>query len=225
MASTPETLPATGRMDDRACKRKHGTAGELLSLVPAPAFDKATGDPFLTLTPRAAKAWLALFAYSRTHGTWRPSHVDSARPELAEGQQHVLSAHWTVAGLAYAIGANRDTAGKALKELILGGWVRREDPRNKGQFGGIDICFTTPSAVSRADKARVADGFRKRGVEYRDYEFRTAARILEDAEIERVRQDVELEVEMEKADVAEDDEKTVDLASRAVLRHRMAQGK
>ena len=103
----------------------------------------------MTLPPRAAKAHLAMFHHARKHGTWRPCPVDPSRPELTEGQQLTLTAHWTVAGLGHAMGVNRDTAGKALHELVEGGWVRREDPRNKGQFGGIDYCLTVPASVTR----------------------------------------------------------------------------
>ncbi len=127
-----------------ACDHTHGTVGDLLSLIPRPAPEKDRGDPFLTLSPRAAKAWMALFSHARRFGTWRPRPVNPRRPELSEGQQYTLTAHWTVAGLGHALGVNRDTAGKALQELVEGGWVRREDPRNKGQFGGIDYCFTIP---------------------------------------------------------------------------------
>ena len=111
---------------DHACKRTHGTARDLLSLIPAPVPGKEKDDPFVTLSCRAAKAWLTLFGHARALGTWRPSYVDPLRPELTEGQQFILTAHWTVVGLAYAMGVNRDTAGKALKELVAGGWVRRE---------------------------------------------------------------------------------------------------
>jgi hypothetical protein len=207
---------------DRACVRTHGTVEDLLSLIPGPTSGKHKGDPFITLSGRAAKAWLALFAHARRQGTWRPRQVDPLRPELAEGQRFTLTAHWTVAGLGYAMGANRDTAGKALKELLEGGWIRREDPRNKGQFGGIDYCFAVPTTVTQADKLKVTEGLKQRGVEYRGYEFRTAARVLEDHEIELVRQDVAMDIEIEQADLAEDGERATDLASKIVLRQRMA---
>jgi hypothetical protein len=126
-----------------------------------------------------------------------------------------------VAGLAYTLGVNRDTAGKSLQELVAGGWVRREDPRNKGQFGGIDFCLTIPTAVTQADKAKVADGLRKRGVEYRGFEYRTAARILGEQEIEQVQRDVQLEIAMEQADLTGHEEKALDLASQTLLRQRM----
>jgi hypothetical protein len=209
-----------GREADHACKRPHGTVGDLLSLIPAPATTKVTGDPFVTLSPRAAKAWLALFSHARAHGTRLPLHVDPLRPDLTEGHQYTLVTHWTVAGLAHSMGVNRDTAGKALKELIDGGWVRREDPRNRGQFGGIDYCFTIPTAVTCADKAKVAQGLKKRGVEYRGYALRAAARVLTDEEIKRVKQDIGLEIETEQADVAGDEDKATELASMPLLRHR-----
>ena len=209
---------------NHACERTHGTAGELLSLVPAPSPDKDRGDPFLTLSPRGAKAWLALFSHARMHGDWRPRQVDPSRPELTEDQQYVLAAHWTVAGLGYDMGLNRDSAGKALKELVEGGWVRREDSRNRDQFGGIDYSLRVPTSVTQADKLKVAEGLQKRGVEYKGYQWRTASRVLDDTEIDRVRQDVELEIETEQADLAGDDEKAIDLASKTVLRQRMAEG-
>jgi hypothetical protein len=49
---------------DRACVRTHGAVGDLLSLIPAPAPGKDKDDPFVTLSCRAAKAWLALFSYA-----------------------------------------------------------------------------------------------------------------------------------------------------------------
>ena len=216
-------MNVTDSEDDHACVCTHGTVEDLLSLIPAPAPDKAKGDPFLTMSSRAAKAWFALFSHSRRYGTWRPRPVDPSWPKSTDSQQFTLSAHWTVAGLGHAMGVNRDTAGKALAELVAGGWVRREDPRDRGQFGGIDYCFTVPSSVTRADKARVADGLRKRGAEYRGYEWRTAARVLDDTEIERVRHDIEMEIEMEKVDVAGEEERAVELASMTVLRQRMAE--
>ena len=149
---------------DRAWKRTHGTVTDLLSLIPTPG--NGRGDPFLTLSGRAAKVWLSLFAHAQGHGTWRPRPVDPSRPELTEGQQYTLTVHWTVAGLAFSTGVNRDTAGKAMKELTDGGWVRREDPRCRGQFGGIDYCLVVPASVTRADKAKVAERLRQRGVEY-----------------------------------------------------------
>jgi hypothetical protein len=116
--------------------------------------------------------------------------------------------------------ANRDTAGKALQELVEGGWVRRESPRNKGQFGGIDYSFRVPVGVTQADKAKVAQGLKKRGVEYRGYACRAAARVLTDNEIKRVKQDVELEIETERAELAGDEEKATELASMSLLRRR-----
>ena len=219
---TQNNQPATAMREEpcHACERTHGTVEDLLFLVPAPISSKAKGDPFLTMSGRAAKAWLALFAHARAHGMWRPRLVDPSRPELTEGHQNTPTAHWTVAGLGHALGVNRDTAGKALAELVAGGWVRRENPRDKGQFGGIDYCFTIPTNVTQADKNRVAEGLKKRGVEYRSYEYRTAARVLDDQEIERVQADVELDIEIEQADVAGDEAKAVALASEQVLRQR-----
>jgi hypothetical protein len=147
--------------------------------------------------------------------------VDPSRPEPTAGQRLTLTAHWTVAALGHATSVNRDTAGRALAELVAGGWVRREDPRNKGQYGGIDYSLAVPASVSQADKARVAEGLRKRGIEYRDYESRTAARVLEDHEIKRVQAAVELKIQEEEADLEGDEEKAVDLASQQVLGQRM----
>jgi hypothetical protein len=212
-----------GQTIHHACNPKHGTAGDLLSLIPGPPPDKARGDPFLTLSGRAAKAWLTLFAHAQRHGTWRPRPVDPLRPELTQGQQYTLSAHWTVAGLGYAMGVNRDTAGKSLQELVDGGWLRREDPRNKGQFGGIDYCFAVPGAVTQAVKAKVRESLKKRGVEFAGYRWRTATRVLADEDIERVQQDIQLELALEQADLDGNEEKATDLASRAVLRQQMAE--
>ena len=38
-----------------ACNRTHGTVDDLLSLIPGPNASKSKGDPFVTLSPRAAK--------------------------------------------------------------------------------------------------------------------------------------------------------------------------
>ena len=205
-----------------ACNRTHGTAGELLSLIPAPAPTKTGGDPFVTLSPRAAKAWMALFAHSQQHGTWRRRPIDPTRPELTQGQQYTLAAHWTVQGLGYAMGVNRDTAGKSLQELVLGGWVRREDPRNKGQFGGIDYSLRIPTTVTQADKARVGEGLKKRGVEFVGYRWRTAARVLDDHEIKRVQEEILLEMSTDQADVTGEAQKAIELVSEKIT--RMAKG-
>jgi hypothetical protein len=212
--------PTAARVADQQHRAEvcpHGTVEDLLALVPSPRADTDRGDPFLTLSGRAAKAWLALFDHSRRHGAWRPRHVDPNRPELTEGQWE-LTAHWTVAGLAHAMGVNRDTAGTALGELMGGGWVRRENPRNKGQFGGIDYALHVPISVTQADRASVAEGLKRRGVEYKGYEYRIAGRVLEEDEIKRIQSDVELEIETEQADLAGDEEKANDLAVQRMLR-------
>ena len=152
-----------GRRDQPPCVQSYARYGGGLALAhPRPAAEKTTGDPFITMSARGAKAWMALFAHAQRNGTWRPRPVDPSRPELTDGQQLTLTAHWTVAGLAYAMGVNRDTAGKALQELVGGGWVRREDPRNKGQYGGIDYYLTSPAAVTCADKLKVAKDLKAR---------------------------------------------------------------
>ena len=202
-----------------ACKRTHGTAGDdLLALIPSPAPSKAKGDPFLTLTPRAAKAWMALFSHARTHGAWQPRPTDPSRPELAEPQQYILGARWTVAGLAHALGVNRDTAAKGMRELVQGGWVRRQDQRNMGQFGGLDYSLAVPASVTQADKVKVAEGLKQRGLAFGIYRWRTAARVLEDHEIQRVQQEVLLEISTEQADVAGDPQKAIDLVSDKIKR-------
>ena len=100
-----ETQTATVSEDDHACVCTHGMVVEhLISLVPAPASDKAQGDPFITLSPRAAKAWLALFSHARTHGTWQTRPTDPSRPELAQGQEHILGhgGRWRAWGMPWA---------------------------------------------------------------------------------------------------------------------------
>ena len=201
---------------DHACVCRHGTVEDLLSLIPGPS--NARGDPFLVLSPRAAKAWMALFWHARMHGTWRPRPVDPLRPELTEGQQNTLTAHWTVASLAFATGTNRDTAGKALKELVLGGWIRRDDPRSRGQFGGIAYAFCIPACATQADKARVMETLKKRGLEYGTYRWRTAARVLADEDIKRVQEDILVEIATEQADLAGDEQKATELASEKIRR-------
>jgi hypothetical protein len=71
---------------DHACKRTHGTVEDLLSLVPASAPSKIKGDPFIVMSGRAAKAWLALFAHAQRHGAWQPRPVDPSRPERPKGR-------------------------------------------------------------------------------------------------------------------------------------------
>ena len=126
------TLTEQFHDSDRACDCEHGTVVDLLGLIPGPALGEANGDLFLTLSSRAAKAWLALFSHARRHGTWTRRLVDPLRPAVVDRSQYTLTAHWTVSGLAYSLGVNRDTAGKALRDLIEGGWVRREDPAQQG---------------------------------------------------------------------------------------------
>jgi hypothetical protein len=121
------------------------------------------------------------------------------------------------------MGVNRDTAGKALHELVEGGWVRRDDPRNKGQFGGIDYSFAVPTAVTQADKAKVMDGLKRRGVEYQTYAWQIAARVLDQREIQRVKQDVQLALASQQADLAGDECKAADLASKTILRQRITE--
>ena len=59
------TAIATSKAD-RACDRTHGTAVDLLSLIPGPNPSKAKGDPFITLSPRLRKrGWRS----SRTPGS------------------------------------------------------------------------------------------------------------------------------------------------------------
>ena len=74
-----------------------------------------------------------------------------------------------------------------------------------------------------ADKARVAEGLKKRGVKYgrNFFEYRTAARVLGEHEIEQVQQDIQLEIATEQADLAGDEDKAISLASKAVLRQWM----
>jgi hypothetical protein len=200
----------------RADVLPHGTVDDLLALIPAPRLEADQNDPFVTLSGRAAKTWLALLAHARRHGTWQPRYVDPNRAELTQGQLQ-LTAHWTVAGLAYALGVNRDTAGKSLKELVDGGWLRREDPRNKGQFGGIDYSLSIPATVTQADRYKVAEGLRRRGVEFKGYESRIAERVLDEAEIRRIKSDVDMEIETEQADVAGNEEKANNLTAQRML--------
>jgi hypothetical protein len=105
-----------------------------------------------------------------------------------------------------------------------GGWVRREDPRNQGQFGSIDYCFAVPTTVTHADKAKVLDGLKRRGLEFKSYEWQTATGVLDSQEIQRVKQDVQLELALQEADLAGDERKATDLASMAVRRRQMAEG-
>ena len=200
---------------DHAKIRLHGTADDLLSLVPGPDPAKNEDDPFLILSGRAALAWLALFSHARLHGSWSPRKADPNRPEL--GGQLELTAHWTVQGLGYAMGTDRVTAGKAVKELVEGGWIRRENLRNKGQFGGMDYTLCVPGGITQGAKRRVAEKLKKRGVEYRGYEWRKASRCLSESEIERVHQDVELEIKTEQADALGFPQQAENLAAKKVV--------
>ena len=203
---------------DHAANPSHGTVDSLLALVPGPDPSKSRDDPFLTLSGRAALTWLALFAQARRFGTWTLREGDPNRPELAGTLD--LTAHWTVQGLAYAMGVDRVTAGSGLNELVKAGFVRRETTRNKGQFGGIDFTLCVPQGITQAARHKVAENLKKRGVEYRGYEWRTAHRCLSDDEIRRVHQDVDLEVKAEQADALDFPEQAEGLAARKVQGER-----
>jgi hypothetical protein len=78
--------------------------------------------------------------------------------------------------------------------------------------------LVVPATTTQADKARVVDGLKQRGVEFVGYRWRTAARVLEDHEIQRVQQDILLEISTEQADVMGDPQKAVDLISGKIIR-------
>ena len=80
-----------GEANHHACNRTHGTVEDLLSLVPCPAADKDTGDPFLTLSPRWQKRGSRS---SPRAGAWHLAATasDPSRPELTEGSHIALTA-------------------------------------------------------------------------------------------------------------------------------------
>ena len=60
------------------------------------------------------------------------------------------------------------------------------------------------------------EGLKQRGVEFVGYRWRTAARVLAEEEIERVQEDVLVEIATEQADLVGDDEKAIELASEKI---------
>lgn len=198
---------------DRVKKPLHGTVEDLLGLIPGPDATE-NYDPFLTLSGRGALTWLALFAHARRFGSWKIHEIDTKDLEL--GGELGLTAHWTVQALGHAMGTDRVTAGKGLKELVENGFVRIEKPRDKGQFGGIDFTLRHPHGVTQAARHKVAETLRKRGVEYKGYEWRKASRCISKDEIQRVHQDVDLELKAEQADVLDFPKQAEDLAARKV---------
>ncbi len=88
---------------------------------------------------------------------------------------------------------------------------------------GSTTVLPSRCAVTCAAKAKVAEGLRRRGVEFKTYEWRTAARVLDEQELKRVQHDVQLEIATEQADLVGDEEKAIDLASKSVLRQQMAE--
>jgi hypothetical protein len=203
---------------DHVKKPLHGKVEDLLWLIPGPDASKNDGDPFLTLSGRAALTWLSLFAHARRFGTWKLREFDAENLEL--GRELGLTAHWTVQGLGHAMGSDRVTAGKGLKELVENGFARVEKPRNKGQFGGIDFTLRRPHGITQAARHRVAETLKKRGVEYRGYEWRKASRCISEDEIKRVHQEVALELKAEQADVLDFPKQAEELAARKVKGQR-----
>jgi predicted transcriptional regulator len=198
---------------DHVKKPLHGTVEDLLGLIPGPDATE-NYDPFLTLSGRGALTWLALFAHARRFGNWKLHEIDTKDLEL--GGELGLTAHWTVQGLGHSMGADRVTAGKGLKELVENGFVRIDKPRNKGQFGGIDFTLRRPHGITQAARHRVSETLKKRGVEYKGYEWRKASRCISEDEIQRVHQDVDLELKAEQADVLDFPKQAEDLAARKV---------
>ena len=118
------------------------------------------------------------------------------------------------------LATDRVTAGKGLKELAENGFVRIEKPRNRGQFGGVDFTLTRPHGITQAARHRVAETLKKRGVEYRGYEWRKASRCISEDEIQRVHQDVDLELKAEQADVLDFPKQAEGLAAKKVRGQR-----
>jgi hypothetical protein len=202
---------------DRVKKPLHGTAEDLLGLIPGPDATKDY-DPFLTLSGRGALTFLALFSHARRFGTWKLREFDEKTPEL--GGEWGLTCHWTVQALGYSMATDRVTAGKGLKELVENGFVRVEKPRNRGQFGGVDFTLTRPHGITQAARHRIAETLKKRGVAYKGFEWRKASRCISEGEIRRVHQDVDLELKAEQADVLDFPKQAEGLAAQKVKGQR-----
>ena len=184
---------------DHAALQPHGTADDLLRLVPGPDPQKQK-DPFVSLSGRAAKCWMALFAHAQQSGEYR---------------DHEFAARWTVQELARAMGCSRDMAGGGLKELVAGGWIRREENRTEGQFNGFDYWLTmAPDKVSNANQAAAEKTWRKKQSALRDYEVNVVDRTMDDVEIAHVKKEMDSELEIERAEMLGDAEHAGRLAKQ-----------
>jgi predicted transcriptional regulator len=96
----------------------------------AAALKSAAPKPKSTKKPRRAKSP-------------RPSKVGTDRGTVP--QVPGLEAIWTVGQLAHACGFNRNTAGAALKELVILGWIKKSRERHSGgEFGGFRYRLVVP---------------------------------------------------------------------------------
>lgn len=84
----------------------------------------------------------------------RPRQANRRRPSKkpeeggSKAQAPILQAAFTVGQLARACGCNRNTAGAALKELVILGWISKSRERHSGgEFGGFRYRLCVPPTV------------------------------------------------------------------------------
>ena len=125
-------------------------------------------------------------------------------PSLTAVAQKELCSVWTVGGLAYALGVNRNTAGAALQELVDYGWVRKSQGCHAGgQFHGFIYALQSPTELTGQARSKIHKRLRKKGVEYRGFEA-VAGRYLSEREIERIRGEIVADMAFEEDDDAEE---------------------
>ncbi len=86
------------------------------------------------------------------------------REEIHGDRVTALQAVWTVGALARACGCNRNTAGAALQELVVLGWISKSRERHVGgEFGGFRyrLLEQTEDRVERIKESAALDAEQK----------------------------------------------------------------
>jgi predicted transcriptional regulator len=161
---------------DHARETVHGGVTDptlLLALLPStetPGFD--------LIPPRAAHVLLALLAHLRAFGyVVERNHGNFT---VTEPQ-----ATWTVQGLANACGIGRNQAGKALADLVDLGYLRREDLRRNGQYGGFAYALRLPTDLTPQGKHRLKTKLKDKHVDLAEWTNR-ASRYLSQEELDEI---------------------------------------
>jgi predicted transcriptional regulator len=170
------TSPPDHAPPDHARETVHGGLTDptlLLALLPStdtPGFD--------LMPPRAAHVLLALLAHLRVFGyVVERNHGNFT---VTEPQ-----ATWTVQGLANACGIGRNQAGKALADLVDLGYVRREDLRRNGQYGGFAYALRLPTDLTPQGKHRLKTKLKDKHVDLAEWTNR-ASRYLSQEELDEI---------------------------------------